>query len=61
LFEPGTVPKSPITVLDTTTLEWKEPKLANPDELPKLVYHSATGLFKHMFVAFGKLFYFILF
>jgi hypothetical protein len=49
-------PASPrsMAILDPATLVWSEPKLKNPN-IPKLAAHSATAIYKHMIVAFGKL------
>jgi hypothetical protein len=47
---------STMAMLDPTTLLWSEPNLNDPN-IPKLVYHSATAIYKYMIVAFGKLTY----
>ena len=47
---------STMAILDPTTLLWSEPKLKDPN-IPKLAHHSATEMYQHMLVAFGKLTY----
>ena len=47
---------STMAMLDPTNLLWSEPNLNDPN-IPKLVYHSATAIYKYMIVAFGKLTY----
>ncbi|CAB5325243.1 unnamed protein product [Rhizophagus irregularis] len=51
-------PTEPIAMLNTSTLEWSIPHFKNPrsnmQNLPKLVYHTATLVDKRMLVAFGN-------
>ncbi|RIA84944.1 hypothetical protein C1645_831518 [Glomus cerebriforme] len=47
-------PKETIAMLDTITLVWSIPSFTDP-HVPNLAFHTATLLFKTMYVAFGNI------